>query len=162
MAENVIQMALIHRPTHIFIEDIPGTSYFVDFLKLVAREKNIFLPIELVKATRQDDAKNMRVMAFGDVVRKGRFKFFLGLSNWSKLVEQAITFPKGRLGHDDYPDCTAYLYGQLTKGLLLQPVRPRPTGNPIMELINQRETYLTKVLKERELAESDVETTGLD
>jgi hypothetical protein len=162
MANNVIEMALQHRPTRILFEKSAAAVYFVDFIRLIAREKAVFLPLDFIKVNTQSDAKNMRVVALANVIRKGKFKFFLGLQNFDKLVDQACEFPKARHGHDDYPDTMALLYGELSKELMAQPIRPRPAGNPIFQLIEDRQTYMGKVLRERELAESDTELTGLE
>jgi hypothetical protein len=162
MAINVIDLSLIHRPAKILLEKSGAGVFFADVLRLVAKEKSIFLPIDFVRVDTKPDAKNMRVVSFSGVLKRNKFKFFLGLSNFDKLVEQAITFPKSRHGHDDYPDCLALLYGELSKELLQQPVRPRPTGSPIFQLIEDRQTFLGKVLREREMAESQEEVTGLE
>jgi hypothetical protein len=163
MAMHVIDVFLRHRAHRICFEGSSAAKYFVDFLKLVAKQKNVYLPIEEIKVDNRPDAKNMRVSAFAGVVRRGRFRFFRGLSNFEKFVEQACEFPKGRSGHDDYPDTGALLYKELTKELLTQTTRNMGSKPPILAMIENRENALFKTLTKVELGEvSAPDQTGLE
>jgi len=115
-----------------------------------------------VKVDVRPDAKNVRVVGFAGIVKRGRAKFFMGLPGFDRLVEQACEFPKGRHGHDDYIDDVALLYQQLTKAVLTLPVVPAPR-NPILALIADRENALVKQLTADELQQlSHPDMTGLD
>lgn len=161
LALNVIDMALRHRPAKIMFEKTASCIYFVDFLKLIARQKNVYLPIEYIKVDNRADAKNMRVVALAGVIKRKRFRFFLGLPKFDKLMEQAITFPKGRFGHDDYIDTTALLYQELSKQMLSAPVRTS-LQHPILAIMNDREHALIKTLTEAEQRAVDMpDSTGL-
>ena len=162
MAMHVIDMALRHRPHTIYFEGSSAAKYFQNFLMLVARQRGIFLPIEEIKVDNKPDAKNARVLALAGIMKRGKFKIFKGLANYEKLVEQACQFPKGRHGHDDYPDTAALLYQQLGKMLLALPFR-RPAGNPILALISDRDSALQKVLTQTELQQvNNPDETGLE
>lgn len=162
LALNIIDMALRHRPVKIILENVASCKYFADYLKLIAAQKRIFLPIELRKVDNRPDSKNVRVVGLAGQVKRGRFKFFKGLAKWDKLVEQACEFPKGKAGHDDYPDTAALLYAELSSEFLVFPVRQIPR-NEIFALIQDRETALVKTLTDGE--RQDVEhpdETGLE
>ncbi len=120
-ALNIIQMALAHRPQKILIEKSAAGMIFVDYLRVVARERGIFLPIEFIKVDTKPDAKNRRVEALAGHIKQGRFKFFFGLAQWEKACEQATQFPKGRHGHDDYPDTWALMAQHFSQSLLFMP-----------------------------------------
>jgi hypothetical protein len=162
LANNVVDMVLRHRPVRVFLENSASGQVFEAFLKMIATQKRINIPVEMVKVDFKPDAKNMRVMAFAGIVKKKRFLFFKGLSRFDRLIEQAITFPKGRFGHDDYPDCCALLYQQLCKEIVTMPFRSASAKDPIMALIHDRENAMIKVLTEDERdALSGPDQTGL-
>ena len=161
LAVNIIDVSLHHRPVKVLLEKTSSCIYFAEFLRLIARQKNVFLPIDFIKVDNKPDAKNTRVTSLAGVVKKGRFKFFAGLFSFDKLVEQACEFPKGRYGHDDYIDTAALMFQQLSKELLALPARAIPR-NPILALINDRENALIKTMTELELRQMDTpDSTGL-
>lgn len=162
LALNAIEMVLRHRPVKVLFEKTASCVYFADFLRIVARQRGVFIPIDFIKVDNRPDAKNMRVVSWAGLIKRGRFKFFAGLSKFNRLIEQAIEFPKGRHGHDDYPDTGALLAQELNKEILTLPTRPAPR-NAILALIADRENALMKVLTQQEQAEVDYPNqTGLD
>jgi hypothetical protein len=162
LALNAIQMALIHRPQIIYLEKSAAGMIFESFLRMVARSKGIYLPLDYIKVDNRPDAKNMRVVSLAGIVKKGKFKFLAGLPKFDQLVEQAIEFPKGRYGHDDYIDTAALLYQKLSEEFMTLPVRPA-AKDPIIALMNDRENALIKVLTEQEQREVDQpDQTGLE
>lgn len=137
-ALNVIDMALLHRPHKILIEKSSAGMIFVEFLKVVAREKSIFLPLDFINVDTRPDAKNTRVGALAGHVKSKRFLFFLGLACWEKAVEQAIQFPKGRYGHDDWPDTWALMAQHFAKSILFLPITPiATTKHPMVALLDR-------------------------
>lgn len=163
MAHRIIDNALRVRPTKILFEGSSAAKYFVDFLRLIAKQKNVYLPIEEIKVDNRPDAKNMRVTALAGVVKRGRFRFLKGLAHMEKLVEQACSFPKGRYGHDDYIDTTSLLYKELTKELLALPARSTNSKNPILALMDDRQNALIKRLSGAQLLEVSLpDQTGLE
>ena len=154
LALNVIDMVLRHRPMNICFEKTASCVYFVDYLRLMAKQRNIFLPIEMVKVSNVPDAKNMRINSFAGVVKRGRFKFFAGLPKFARLVEQGTEFPRGRHGHDDWIDNTALLYEQLSKQMLMIPTQPTPRSK-ILALAQDAENAMVK-----QILESAVETAN--
>lgn len=121
LAMNVIDMALIHRPRLILIEKSSAGMIFGDYLKICAKQKGIILPVDYIKVDNRPDAKNRRVEALAGHIKAGRFKFFLGLPCWEKASEQVTQFPKGRWGHDDWPDTWALMAQHFSQGILFMP-----------------------------------------
>ncbi len=162
LATNIIAMILKHRPVVIYFEKTASCVYFVEYLRLTARQMNINLPtVEFIKVDNKDDAKNLRVLSWASSVKRGRVKFFAGLSKFDRLIAQAITFPKGKYGHDDWPDTAALLWQQLSKAFLSLPYRPA-AKNPILAMIQDRENTLIKMMEANELQIESHDTTGLD
>jgi len=113
-ANNVIDMALLHRPAVIFFEKSAAATFFVEMLKQLAATRRVFLPIEFVKIDQVKGAKAMRIQSFAGVVAKGRIKYFLGVPQFEKLVQQAVEFQPNIERNDDYIDCLALGWKQLT------------------------------------------------
>jgi predicted phage terminase large subunit-like protein len=118
LAIHLIDMAIKHRPLRILFEKTPSCTYFVEYLRVVCRDKGIQLPIDFIKIDTQADAKNVRVCSTEGYIRTKRLLFFAGLAIWDKLVSQLKRFPKAKNGHDDYADTLAlgvrFLTGEVT------------------------------------------------
>lgn len=155
LAQRVLILALKHRPTCIYLEKSAAGQVFAEFLRLVARTKNIFLPIEFIKMDTRPDAKTMRIQTLAGTIKAKRLRFFAGLPQFDKLIQQAIEFPRGR--HDDYIDTAALLYGELNKEILSMPIK-KVAGNPILALIKDRENALIRQLTADEEAQRSKET----
>jgi hypothetical protein len=138
LCTHIVTMVLKHRPAKVLLEGSGAGKVFEPLLKMVMRQYQVFVQIEQIKVNTQDDAKNIRVLGWAGQVKRGRFKFYKGLAKWDKLVQQACDFPKGRSGHDDYPDTCALLYQELTKSYMSVPMAPRPV-NPIIAIIADAE-----------------------
>jgi predicted phage terminase large subunit-like protein len=136
LAQNIIEMTLLHRPVTIWLEKTASCMYFVDLLRMIARQRNIFLPIEFLKVSNKEDAKNIRIASLEAYLKNRKLKFFVGLPVWQKMVEQFGKFPGSR--HDDYPDTVAYMANTLGGQALALPIR-RANSNPLIELMNQQE-----------------------
>lgn len=138
LALHVIEMTLIHRPERIWFEKTPSCVAFAEYLKLVAKFQNIFLPIDFIKVDNKPDAKKVRIGAIPGLLKYKKLKFFAGLPIWEKLVTQSERFTGERTRHDDYPDTVALMVQQFTAGALATPMRPA-NKNPILAMIAQRE-----------------------
>lgn len=159
-ALNVLDICLRHRPTAVYMEKTAAGQIFSDYLRLVAKQKGLYLPLEFVKVDVRLNAKHMRIAGLAGVVKRGRFKFYVGMPKFDRLVEEACQFPKGR--HDDWIDTAALLYGQLTQMLLELPVRP-VARHTILAMIADRENALVKTLTEDERETVDLpDQTGLN
>jgi hypothetical protein len=160
LALNVIDMVLRHRPAKVLLEKSAAGMIFKPLLELMARLKNVFIPVEFIHVDNRPDAKNMRVVSLAGVIRRGRFKFFKGLSKWDRLVEQACEFPKGRYGHDDYIDTAALLNIELAKEIMTLPIR-KPIKNPILAMMaDTNNDYIRQMTDEPQIDVTD--QTGLD
>jgi predicted phage terminase large subunit-like protein len=135
LAQNIIEMALIHRPIKIFFEKTASCMYFVEALRLIARQHNIFLPIEFIKIDNREDAKHIRIAMLESYFRGKKIRFFAGLNRWDRIVEQFGRFPGGRGKHDDYPDTIAYMAQTFGGEALARPVQT--AINPILAMVQQ-------------------------
>ena len=139
LATVIMQQALKHRPIRVLIEDAAGAKYFSEYLAVVAREKGIVLPVELLKSTRQKDAKYIRIAALESAFRNGRLFLCAGIADFERLVEEFEQFPKGQ--HDDRPDCISLLVQWFSQQTPFRPTLPgaklswivTAPGNPITE-----------------------------
>jgi len=122
LAIQIIEMSLKHRPIRVLIEKTASATYFMEYLRIVCRDKNIVLPIDFIKISNQKDAKLIRISSLEGHVRSKRLKFFAGLPVWPKMLEQFVQFPRARFGHDDYPDTVALAVQ--TFGTAYSPVIP--------------------------------------
>lgn len=101
IANNVIMMVLRHRPVRVEIEGTAAGKYFIDYVRLIAREKGITVPIEPIKVNNQDDAKDLRISALEGAIRTGKLLFLLGLPNWDFVAKQFINWQPGYRGRKD-------------------------------------------------------------
>jgi hypothetical protein len=108
----IITQALIHRPVRIILEGSAAGTVFKNYLDLLAKDKGLMLPIELVKVSNQKDAKHIRISAVSGALKQNKFFFLAGLPCWAKLLEQSCGYP--RMRHDDYPDTMAIMYQYLS------------------------------------------------
>lgn len=161
-ASHIIDMVLRHRPMTIFYENTASGTYFASFLRLIAQQKAIYLPLQPLKVDNRDDAKTMRITALAGVIKKKRFRFLKGVPKYDKLKEQATRYPRNEYGHDDYIDTAALLYQELSKEMLSLPIKNVPR-NAILALIADRENALVRTLTETEQQAQNVpDSTGLD
>jgi predicted phage terminase large subunit-like protein len=136
LAIHIVNMTLKHRPLKVMIEKTAPAAYLAEYLRVVGRDKGINIPVDFIKVDNRPDAKNIRVGSMAGHIKNKRMFFFAGLSCWDKFVEQAITFPKGRYGHDDWPD-TAALCCQFFQGSFIGAFRPLASKNPMIDLLSR-------------------------
>jgi predicted phage terminase large subunit-like protein len=146
LAQNVIEMALIHRPVKIWFEKTASAVYFVEYLKLIAKYQNIYLPIDFIKVSNKPDAKYIRIGSLTGLLKHKKLKFFVGLHRWDRIIEQFERFPGGKNKHDDYPDTIALMTQTFGGETLATPVR-RTHINPILAMIAQREQDTAHVME---------------
>jgi hypothetical protein len=160
LALNVIDMVVRHRPAKVMLEKSAAGMVFKPLLELMARLKNVFIPIEFINVDNRPDAKNMRVLSLAGIIKRGRFKFFKGLSKFDRLTEQACEFPKGRHGHDDYIDTAALLNIELSKQMMTLPIRT-PLKHPILAMLKEAQSNeMAQMIEAPEIDTNDL--TGLD
>lgn len=135
LALQVIEMALKHRPLRIMIEETASAKYFTAYLSIVCKDKGVNLPIDYIKVDNRPNAKNIRVQAASSHVKNRRLFFAAALPQWDKLVEQWLPFPKGRYGHDDYPDTIALMCQYFAINYVgLAPVQ---TKHPVVAMLDR-------------------------
>lgn len=154
LAQNIIDMALIHRPHRIYFEKSSACRYFVDFLRLVAKQHNIFLPIDFLEIDTRPDSKHIRIASLEPLIKSRRLRFFVGLSCWEKIVYQFGRFPGPRNRKDDYPDTIAYMAHTFGGEALAQPIQ-RIIKDPILAMMAQRERDTAHVMDDEPIDESD-------
>lgn len=148
LAQNIIEMALIHRPIKIFFEKTASCIYFVEALRLVARQYNVFLPIELIKIDNRDDSKHIRIAMLESYFRSKKIRFFAGLNRWDRIVEQFGKFPAGKGKHDDYPDTIAYMAQTFGGEALARPLQ-QPI-HPILAMVQQVDRERSMLVPDKE------------
>jgi len=107
IAHTVLEMVLVHRPAKVLIEGTAASTFFIDYLKVIAKDRGIVLNIEPMKVSNNKDAKRLRISAVAGAIKTGRCAFLAGLPGWAALVQQFCEFPKGR--HDDEIDTVAMM-----------------------------------------------------
>ena len=101
-AHLILAEALEHRPLKVLIEGTAAGNYFVEYLRVIANEKGIKIPIDTIKVRSHKDAKHLRIQAVEAPLKTGRLFFVANLWGWTELVQQFIEFPKS--AHDDMID----------------------------------------------------------
>jgi hypothetical protein len=147
LAQNVLEMAIIHRPERIWFEKTPSCVAFAEYVKLVAKFQNIYLPIDFIKVDNKPDAKKVRIGAIPGLLKYKKLKFFVGLPVWEKLVTQCEQFTGDKNTHDDYPDTLALLVQQFSGVALMAPVR-KTYSNPILAMMAQREQDISQLMEQ--------------
>lgn len=137
LAVSLIVMTLKHRPIRIIVAKEPGAVHFVEYVKVLAREKGIILPITLQeKASRHKDAKKIRIEALESRFRNKQLLMLAGIPDFDRLLEEFTQFPKGE--HDDRPDAIAMLVEWFAQGFVEVPRGPKlpwfVTHEPVTEM----------------------------
>lgn len=117
---TLIEMYLRYRPVRILLEKAQGAEYLAEFLKVLARDKGITLPLDFIKVQRHKDAKILRISSLEGAFKNGRLFILAGATDYEKLTEEFEQFPRGR--HDDRPDCIALLYNALSANIPFVPL----------------------------------------
>jgi predicted phage terminase large subunit-like protein len=117
---TLIAMYLKWRPSRIFIEKAAGAEFFAEFLRTLARDKGLTLPLDFIKVSRAKDAKYLRVASLESAFKTGRMFLLAGMTDYEKVTEECIQFPRGR--HDDRPDAIALLYSALAANIAFVPM----------------------------------------
>jgi hypothetical protein len=151
LAEQTILAAILYRPEKIFIEKSAAGIVFVDYLRLVALQRKMVLPVEFIKVDNQKDAKYIRIANLQGLMSYKRLQFFEGIPVWDKIVHQFEIFPGGKHKHDDYIDTIAlFATHMIGTKMAMQPVQPK--RNPLAEMIRQAEVN-NALLMAKEIAE---------
>jgi predicted phage terminase large subunit-like protein len=122
IAQNILELALIHRPIRVLIEGSPGSTFFTDYLRMIAQDKGISLAIDKIKVANNKCAKYLRIAAIEGAIKTGRLLFLAGLPGWADLVQQFVEFPKGK--HDDEIDTISLMVQFFSGQLALTDMSP--------------------------------------
>jgi predicted phage terminase large subunit-like protein len=142
-AQSIINMALKHRPIRIWIEESAAGFYFVEYLKTVARDVGVNLPLDFIKVNNHKDAKHMRISVISGFLKQNKLYFCAGLPCWEKMLEQFVAYP--RMKHDDYPDTVALMcehyqaWNPIPKVKSLASFIVGPETTPLAQFILDRE-----------------------
>jgi predicted phage terminase large subunit-like protein len=120
LALTIISKAVQYRPSRVLIEKRHGAEFFGEFLKTVAREKGVVIPVDYTTGGSKKDAKYMRIASLESAMKQKRLFLLAGITDYAKTSEEFEQFPRGR--HDDRPDSIALLYAELSKNVPFQPV----------------------------------------
>ncbi len=108
-------------PVKIYVEQTAAGVYFIEYLRTVARDKGVNLPLDFIKVNTQKDAKHIRIATCSGFLKQNKLFFFPGLPCWEKLLEQFVAYPRTK--HDDYPDTIALMCEYYQSVLPLPKVR---------------------------------------
>jgi predicted phage terminase large subunit-like protein len=125
IAQNILEMSLIHRPLRVLIEGSQGSTFFTDYLVMIAKDKGISLAVDKIKVSNNKGAKYLRIAAIEGAIKTGRLRFLAGLPGWADMVQQFIEYPKGK--HDDEIDTVSLMLQFYSGQLALTDLTP--TGN---------------------------------
>jgi predicted phage terminase large subunit-like protein len=146
LANNVIVYALQCRPLKILIEETASAKYFVEYVRMVCRDKGVVLPLDYIKVDNRKDAKATRIKAYAGHVKNGRLKFFVGLPYWEKLTEQSVKFQAGaKHQHDDYPDTMALMCTTFAGRYLSIPADSIPQTRHSVVALLDRDVAMTSI-----------------
>jgi predicted phage terminase large subunit-like protein len=136
LAEAIMEMALIHRPQKILIEGTAAGKFFVDYIRVIAAQRNIFLPMDFIKVDVRDGAKDMRISVLEGELKNNRLFFLYGLPTWARIYKEFTEYSPGRK-HDDYPDTVALMV-QYFQQNIPQPKAPSLLDHPMFrqEIMN--------------------------
>jgi predicted phage terminase large subunit-like protein len=146
LAINVILEGMRARPLKILIEETASAKYFVEYVRMVCRDKGIVLPLDYIKLDNRKDAKIVRMRAMAGHVKNGRLKFLVGLSFWDKFVEQITKLqPGNKHQHDDYPDTMALMCSVFAGKYLNIPAATIPVSRNSMVALLERDVVFSTV-----------------
>jgi hypothetical protein len=116
LADIVIVLFLKLRPISVIVEKQPGAVFFVDYVRNVAQQRGLFIPIDVDRTPKgkQKGAKHIRISALPGPLKKKNLFFCAGIADFGAFVEEFTQYPRGR--YDDRADCVAMLYQTLTAG----------------------------------------------
>jgi predicted phage terminase large subunit-like protein len=154
-AHNTIDMVLRHRPVQVMIENTAAGMVFIEYLRVIAASKGIFIPIEPIKVTNNKDAKNLRISCIEGALKAGHLRFLAGLPGWEEIIEQFLEFPRGR--HDDEIDTIALMVQFYTQNSPVFMTRPKQT---LTQYITQPQPLSDLV--QNQFESSDDESCGSD
>lgn len=120
----VLQQFVKHRPWVVLIEKVPGAEVLGEYLKVVAEQKGIHLPIDYYKTGNKRAAKHLRISSLEGAFRNKTVFLLAGIADFERLEEEFTQYPRGR--HDDRPDVIAMLVNYLSGN---KPARA-PTPGP--------------------------------
>lgn len=111
--ETTTQMIIKHQLFHFELiawEEVSFSKIYANYVRDMAAQRGVYLPIKTVKAGTESKAS--RIRALSPLIENGIIRF--RASGNKDLVEQLTTFPKGRF--DDLCDALAYAVGIAKNG----------------------------------------------
>lgn len=160
LAEQVIRAAIQYRPEKILFEKTASCIFFVDYLRLVAQQNKMVLPIDFLKVDNKKDAKYTRIASLQGLMMYKKLRFFEGLQAWEKIVHQFEIFPGGKHKHDDYIDTIALFATNMLGTKMIQAITPakKPLGQ-LADMILQSETNNSYILGKQAQEAAELRTT---
>ncbi len=106
-AKAVVAQALKQRPTSVQLEGTAAGMIFAEFLKTVATDVGVRVPVQLIKVDNRKDAKHFRILTVSSLLKQDKLFFLAGLPAWDMMLEQFVAYPRTK--HDDFPDTVALM-----------------------------------------------------
>ena len=135
LAIKIIEMSLKHRPLRVMFEKSAAGEVFSEYLKVIAKDKGLALPIDFIPVDNRKDAKLIRTSNVEGLLRNRRLFFFVNIPCWAKILEQFKQFPKGR--HDDYRDTVALATKHFDHNYVPMAPGPQRSHNPMIALLER-------------------------
>jgi predicted phage terminase large subunit-like protein len=149
LALQIIRMAMKHNPQRILIEKTQASTVLVAYLKVLARDQGLVLPLDYIAVNTTKDAKHIRISALDGHLRTKRLRFFAGIPCWAKILEQFTRYPSG---HNDYPDTCALLMQTFTGQF--SPVSPLSTQrHPLLAAMELQESQQSFIVPKQQYVE---------
>jgi hypothetical protein len=105
VAENIVNVLLVHRPNVIFLEKMNGWEPMERIIAAHASSRGVVkVPIQWEKGSQAANAKLIRIGAVKGPLSARRLWFFAGMKGYDQLVQQLLKWPKSGK-HDDFADC---------------------------------------------------------
>lgn len=158
--DNIVEMAVLHRPLMINIEGTAAGTYFIEYLNLITKTRGITLPVRPIKVKNDKDAKDLRISAIQGVLRVGKLYFLTGLKGWADLVTQFIQWQPGYKGrHDDEIDTISLAVQEYTN--TTDVYRPVQVDSMLRRILQPEENNaLVQTIVQQEPSDYDLITMG--
>jgi predicted phage terminase large subunit-like protein len=121
----LMQQFLKHRPWKVMIEKVPGAEVLGEYLKVIAEQKGLNLPIDYYKSGNKKAAKHLRISSLEGAFKNKTVFLTAGISDFEKLEEELTQYPRGR--RDDRPDAVAMLVNFLQSNVPARAPIPGPS-----------------------------------
>ncbi len=140
VAENIVNILLVHRPKVFFLEKFNGWEPMERIITAHALSRGVQkVPIQWEKGSQVLNAKLIRIGNVKGPLSARRLWLFGGMKGYDHLVQQLVKWPK--LGkHDDFADCAGMVVSAPTGYQLENPPASVGVANWLRKLADNHQT----------------------